>query len=187
MLDLVRYVGHTAHLGITYGRTAVPLQTWCDTNYASCIDTRRSISGYVAAMYGGAVSWNSKKQVTTAASTQEAEYQSAGSVSREGLAIGKLEPDLGLLSQDFPVAGPFTIFCDNAAALVLLKDRKEGARVKHIDIIHHFARDRVASGELCFEYCRSVDNVSDCMTKALPRPAHVVCQVGLGMLSVGEH
>ena len=54
-----------------------------------------------------------------------------------------------------------TVFCDNQAALTLSQDRKESQRVKHTDIIHHFARDHVASGELQFLYCRSDDNVSD--------------------------
>lgn len=57
------------------------------------------------------------------------------------------------------------VMCDNKAALTLCNDRKEGQRVKHIDIIHHFARDHVASGELQFVYCRSEDNVSDCLTR----------------------
>jgi len=74
------------------------------------------------------------------------------------------------------------VFCDNQAALTLCKDRKESQRVKHIDIIHHFARDHVASGELQLVYCRSEDNVSDVLTKALPRAVYEVCLVGLGML-----
>ena len=74
--------------------------------------------------------------------------------------------------------------CDNKAALTLCNERKEGQRVKHIDIIHHFARDHVASGELRFVYCRSEDNVSDCLTKALARSVFEVGLVGLGMLRV---
>jgi hypothetical protein len=42
--------------------------------------------------------------------------------------------------------------------------------VKHIEGIHHFARDKVASDELSFVYCRSEENASDCSTKALTRP-----------------
>ena len=147
---------------------------------------RRSVTGYVVTMYGGAVSWGSKKQATTAASTQESEYQACGAATREALAVNKAQRELGLLSADFPVKGPITIRCDNEAALALLKDRKEGARVKHIDVIHHFARERVASGEIKFVYCRSVDNISDCFTKALPRKVFDVCLVGIGMLSVGH-
>jgi hypothetical protein len=52
---------------------------------------------------------------------------------------------------------------------MLCKDRKEGQRVKPIDVIHHFARVHVASGELKLLYCRSEDNASDCRTKALLR------------------
>ncbi|MEY2931250.1 MAG: hypothetical protein RL033_1999, partial [Pseudomonadota bacterium] len=32
-------------------------------------------------------------------------------------------------------------------------------RVKHVDVIYHFTRDHVVSGELKFLYCRSADNV----------------------------
>jgi hypothetical protein len=137
-------------------------------------------------MYGGAVSWRSRKQATTAASTQESEYQACGAATREALAINKAQQELGLLSADFPLKGPMTIRCDNEAALALLKDRKEGARVKHIDVIHHFARERVASGEIEFVYCRSADNKSDCFTKALARKAFDVCLVGIGMLAVNK-
>lgn len=184
MLDLVRYVGSTAERGITYGHTAVPLRIWCDANFATCLDTRRSITGWAVVMYGGAVSWSSKKQPTTAASTMDAEYQACGAVAREGLSLLKALDELALLSSDFPIQGPLPIKCDNKAALSLCNDRKEGQRVKHIDIIHHFARDHVASGELQFIYCRSADNVSDCFTKALARPALEACLAGLGMLFV---
>ena len=77
-----------------------------------------------------------------------------------------------------------TVYCDNKAALMLCKRRKESQRVKHIDIIHHFAWDHVASGELQVLYCRYEDNVSDELTKALPRAVFDVCLVGLGMLVV---
>jgi hypothetical protein len=61
-----------------------------------------------------------------------------------------------------------TIGCDNLAALSLCQERKKGQLFKHIDNIHQFARDHVASGELAFEYCKSDNNVNGCLTKALP-------------------
>jgi hypothetical protein len=76
---------------------------------------------------------------------------------------------------------PVLISCDNKAALPLCQDRKEGQRVKHIDIIHNFARDHVASGELKFVYCKSEDNVSDCLTKGLPRILFEKGLDGMGM------
>jgi len=102
------------------------------------------------------------------------------------LAVGALAAfraflEIEPLSQDFPLAGPLQIKCDNKAALTLCADVREGQRAKHIDIVHHFARERVASGELQFEYCRSEDNASDCFTKALPRQAFENCLGGLGL------
>ena len=103
--DVVRYVGHTAGRGITYGRSVAPLEMWCDANFAACLDTRRSTTGWVVTMYGGAVSWSSKKQATTAASTMEAEYQACGAMAREGLSLLKALVELALLSDDFPITG----------------------------------------------------------------------------------
>jgi hypothetical protein len=182
MLDVVRYVGSTAARGLTYGHAAAPMELWCDANFAACTDTRRSTTGWVAPMYGCADSWESRKQPTAAASTMDAEYQACGAVAREALSLQKALSEFESVCSDFAWDSPLTVFCDNQAALTLCQDRKESQRVKHIDIIHHFARDHVASGELQFLYCRSEDNVSDVLTKALPRAVFETCLVGLGML-----
>jgi hypothetical protein len=55
LLDIVRYVGGTASRGIMYGGKGQPLGFWCDANFAACKDTRRSTTGWVVTMYGGAV------------------------------------------------------------------------------------------------------------------------------------
>jgi hypothetical protein len=101
----------------------------------------------------------------------EAEYQACGAAAREALALLKALGELASLSGAFPLqlVGPVLISCDIKAALSLCQDQKEGKRVKHIDIIHHFAKHHVANGKLKFVYCKSEDNVSDCFTKGLPR------------------
>ena len=112
----------------------------------------------------------------------DAEYQACGAVAREALSLQKALCEFESVCSDFTWNSPLTVFCDNQAALTLCQDRKESQRVKHIDIIHHFARDHVASGELQFLYCRSEDNASDVLTKALPRAVFETCLVGLGVL-----
>jgi hypothetical protein len=150
LLDVVRYVGGTASRGITYGGKGHPLGFWCDANFAACRVTRRSTTGWMVTMYGGAVSWSSKKQATAAASTMDAEYQACGAAAREGMSLRKALGEMALLSSDFLLGGRVIVRCDNKAALSLCKDRKEGQRVKHIDVIHHFAiMWQVGSCPLC--------------------------------------
>ena len=133
----------------------------------------------IAVTVGALASFSS---APTAASTMEAEYQACGAAAREALSLRKLFGDFEALCGELQIEGPLRVRCDNQAALVICQDRKETQRVKHIDIVHHFARDRVASGEIVFEYCRSESNVSDCLTKALPRPLFEAGLAGLGML-----
>jgi hypothetical protein len=182
MLDVIGYVGATAERGITYGRSDVAVKLWCDANFAACMDARRSWSGWVVVWFGGAVSWESCKQPTAAASTMEAEYQACGAVAREGLSFRKLLREFDVFCEALKLNGPLMIHCDNKAAWSMCSDRNETKRAKHIDVVHHFARDYVASGGLFFVYVKSDNNIADCLTKALQRPLFEVGLIGLGML-----
>jgi hypothetical protein len=122
----------------------------------------RSTTAYVFLMFGRTVSWSSRLKPTVAASTVEAEYLSAAQTVKEALWFRKLGDDLGL---DF---GTVEILCDNRGpALCLLKHPIASQRSKHIDIIQHFARERVARKEVSFFYCRTEDQKADILIKAL--------------------
>jgi hypothetical protein len=80
-----------------------------------------------------------------------------------------LLPELG-----FPVTGALAIQCDNEAGIALVKNPMCTAKAKHIDIIHHFVRERVLSGELSIQYVAGEKNVADIFTKPLEWPAFSV-------------
>jgi len=54
-----------------------------DADWAGDLDQRRSTSGYVFNLFGGAVSWMSKKKSVVALSTVEAEYMLATHASKK--------------------------------------------------------------------------------------------------------
>ena len=175
---VLRYVHGTASYGIMFGGgTKHDLQGYCDSDYAGDLDTRRSTTGYVFTLNGGAVSWSSRLQPTVAASTTEAEYMSAAASVKEALWLRKVLPDFGIETSCV------NIVCDNQAAIKLLKHPIASARSKHIDVLHHFARERVALGEVLFTYISTEENVADGLTKPLPVAKFEFCRNGMGVIS----
>jgi len=61
------------------------LEGYVDSDYAGDIDTRRSTSGYVFMLNGGAISLGSKLQETVAVSSTEAEYMAASKAGKGGI------------------------------------------------------------------------------------------------------
>jgi hypothetical protein len=80
---------------------------------------------------------------------------------------------LRLLSRELNVlwTGSTLLLCDNNGARVLANDPLLHARNKHIDVRHHYIRERIESLDVVVKYVPSSDNVADIFTKALPRPA----------------
>lgn len=178
-MHVLRYLSGTRTTGITY--TASDSTDGCittgytDSDFAGDLDTRRSTTGYVFTMNGGCISWSSRLQPTVAASTTEAEYMAAGSGVKEALWLRNLLSDLG------KPARTLTIYTDNQASLAMLKNPVSSVRTKHIDVLHHFARERVERNEVCFRYISTSDNISDIMTKALPLVKFVQCCSNMGV------
>jgi hypothetical protein len=163
---VVRYLAHAPGKGITYCGNSTELKAFCDADYAGDLDTRRSTTGYVFLMNGGAISWNSKRQPTVAASTTEAEYMAAAAAVKEGLWMRKLLNSLDVRP------GVVDINCDNQSAIKLLKNPIFSARSKHIDVLHHFARERVLRKEVAFHYISTKEMLADILTKPLPTEQH---------------
>lgn len=173
---LLRYLAGTTKLGLQFGSGASSeLVGYCDADYASDTDTRRSTTGYVFLLNGGAISWSSRRQQTVAASTTEAEYMSAAGATKEALWLRKLMRDLR------QPTGPVIIRADNQSAIKLLENPVISQRSKHIDVIYHFARERVQRKEIEFRYISTNDMLADYLTKPVPKIKFEFCRQGIGM------
>ena len=173
---VLRYLSCTLDFGVVYSKGSAPeLVGYADADFAGDIDTRRSTTGYVFLLNNGVISWSSRLQPTVAASTTEAEYMAAFGGVKEALWLRKLMNDLSVPTKTIKIYG------DNQAALKLLKHPIASVRSKHIDVIYHFARERVARNEVVFEGISTDIMVADIMTKALPEHKFAFCRKAMGM------
>ena len=177
-----RYLKYTRTHRLTYGDDDDLLNTdfniFCDADWASDSSDRKSVSGYVIIMAGGAVSWSSKKQTSVALSTAEAEYVAATHVAKQALWQRSLFTEL-----DFDIPTTSTIFTDNQAAISISHHPEFHARTKHIDIVYHFLRDLISEGVLNTIYVNTRENLADLFTKGLPRELHEDLTYRIGSLS----
>ena len=177
---IFRYLKGTQHHTLTYGGAEELLNQeiniFCDADWAGGSD-RKSTSGYVVTIAGGAIAWSSKKQNSVALSTAEAEYIAAMHTAKQIIWQRSLFQELEI---DLPATS--TIFSDNQAAIAIAHHPEFHARTKHIDIAYHFLRDLVKSGTLNLVYINTHQNLADIFTKGLPRITHQDLTYEIGLL-----
>ena len=80
---ILQYLKGTSTFCLSYGGDEVHLETYTDSDRAGDADGRRSTSGFVVTLVGGAISWQSKLQRCVALSTTEVEYLAAIEAGKE--------------------------------------------------------------------------------------------------------
>ena len=128
----------------------------------------------------GPVSWSSQRQRTVATSIIDAEYIAGTKAAKEAVWIRGFINDLripGIHIDSVPLC------IDNNSALKLTRNPEFHSRSKHIDVKHHFIREKVEEGAINTQRVDTKDNLADVFTKALPRPTHEGLVNRLNLLS----
>ena len=104
----------------------------------------------------------SKEQSTVALSAMEAEYIAASLCMQEAIWLRALLQDLSFEQKEVTVLKEH-----NQGTIALSKNSRYHARVKHIDISHHFLRDRVEKSDIVLSYCPTQEMAVDVLTEPL--------------------
>lgn len=180
---VLRYLKGTVNMGITYtgtGPTTIPpnLIGYSDADWGQSYD-RRSVTGYVFELCGGAISWQSKKQRTVALSTVEAEYMAITHASKEAIWWRSIFNTLG-----YDMTDPTTLWSDSQGSISLAANPEHHSRTKHIDIQYHFIRQHLAEQTISLQFIASEKMAADGLTKSLDRVKHEKGMKMLGMNTV---
>ncbi|GJU59724.1 hypothetical protein Tco_1237490 [Tanacetum coccineum] len=90
-LKVLRYLKGSPGKGVHIIRCPkVSLETFVDADWAKCLITRKSVTGFCLFLNGSLVSWKSKKQNIISKSTAEAEYRAMASL-RNNLGLKDFE------------------------------------------------------------------------------------------------
>ncbi|KAI3494633.1 hypothetical protein L1887_40550 [Cichorium endivia] len=136
---IFRYLKGRQKFGLWYPKNReFDLYAFSDSNYGGCEIDRKSTSAGCQFLGDRLISWQCRKQQTVSTSTVEAEYVAASACCSQVIWMQHQLLDYGISFLDTP------IFCDNEAAIQIVKNPVQHSKTKHIDIKIHFIRD-------CFE------------------------------------
>ncbi|XP_050908209.1 secreted RxLR effector protein 161-like [Lathyrus oleraceus] len=163
---VLRYLKGTKDCMLMYRQTNnLDVIGYSDSDFAGCVDSRKSTSGYIFMMADGAISWRSTKQTLVTTSTMEVEFVSFFEATSHGVWLKSFISGLRIMDS---ISKPLKIFCDNSATIFMAKNNKSGSRSKHIDIKYLAIRERVKDKIVVINHISTDLMIVDPLTKGMP-------------------
>ncbi|KAH9751634.1 retrovirus-related pol polyprotein from transposon RE2 [Citrus sinensis] len=177
---ILRYLKGTLDFGLRFlEQSSNQLYGFSDFDWAGCLETRRSTTGFCVYLGANLISWCSKKQSIVARSTAEAEYRALSSTTAELTWILSLLQDIGVSLSHIP-----HLLCDNTSAIYMTRNPVFHARSKHIEIDVHFVREKVSQGLLKATHVPSLQQAAYILTKLLGKDLFFLFRQKLGVHSM---
>ena len=163
---VMRYLQGTKDYMLMCRRTdSLKVIGYSDSDFAVCVDSRKSTSGSIFKLAHGAVSWRSAKQTLTTTSTMEVKFVSCFEASSHGLWLKSFIYGLRIVDS---ISRSLKLYCDNSAATFMAKNNKSGNRSKNIDIKYLALRECVKEKKVVIEHISTESMLANPLTKGMP-------------------
>ncbi|XP_075088346.1 secreted RxLR effector protein 161-like [Nicotiana tabacum] len=116
---IINYLKRTRNYMLVYHSDDLVPIGYTNSDFQSDRDSRKSTSGNVFTLGGGAISWKSIKKTFVVDSTMVAECVVASEAAKEVVWLGNFLRKLGVVPS---IQAPIALYCDNSGALTNLKD-----------------------------------------------------------------
>jgi hypothetical protein len=140
---------------------------YVDAAHATDLVTRRSITGLVFTLAGGAIAFKSKVQPTVSTSSTEAELIAAVTAAKLAKYLRSILIELG-----FPPLSPTVLYEDNEATMAMINENRPTPRARHVDIQFFAIQEWRQQGHLIVRRIPTTINIADGGTKALGWTLH---------------
>jgi hypothetical protein len=175
----LRYLQGTKHIILTYRKSdELKFVGYADTDFVGG-DSRKSMSGYIFTLTGGAISWKGSKQTISASSTMQVEFLSCYMAVGQAIWLKKFVPRLRVVDS---ISKPLTLYCDNKLVVFFLSNNKSSDATKHIDIKYFVVKDRVQDQTVEIEHISTKQMLADPLTKGLAPNIFHDHVAGMGLL-----
>ena len=162
-MRVIRYLKGSPGQGIMLKADCdLHIRAYCDSDWASCPRTRRSLSAYMVMLGTSPIAWKTKKQDTVLHSSAEAEYRAMSDALKELQWLKRLLADLGVQHN-----APMDLFCDSKSAIYIAANPVFHERTKRVEKNCHSVRDGVKAKLIATRHVRTTEQLDDILTKAL--------------------
>jgi hypothetical protein len=163
---VLRYIQGTTGLMLTYERSdSLEIVGYLDSDFTGCLDTDRSMSGYIFKLAGGAISWSSSKQTVMTSSTMYTEFVICYEAVGQAMWLKKFVPGLRVVDS---IEKPLKLYCDNKPAVLYAHNNKKTKAVKHINIRFYIMKEKIQDQTVSLEHISTKKMIADPLMKGLP-------------------
>lgn len=140
-LNILHYIKATIGQGLFFPcSNPLDIQAFADVDWATCPDTKCSVTVFCIFIGHSLVSWKSKKQTTISRSSVEAEYRAMVNDTCEIIWLIALLKDLHI-----HISTSATLFCDNKSVIHIGENPIFHERTKYIVILFVKSRSQELS------------------------------------------
>jgi hypothetical protein len=164
--EILSYLNGTKDMGIRLGKSGMDLlEGFADSDWASNIDDRTSISGGFIRWGTSPIHWYSRKQRMICTSTAETETHAMVEASKSITHIAAMVEEVSKFFHKESAVKIPTVYSDNQPAIDAMLNGK--GRTKHYDIRVKYLNQLLKENMIRILKIGTEDNIADMMTKAL--------------------
>lgn len=166
-LHMVRYLKSHRDFAIIYRKDA-PLTPVCfyDASFKPDPSDGKSQYGFMIAVAGALVIWESKKLPHVGLSSHHTEYMALCIATRTVVWLRQLFAEMG-----FELSDPTLMFGDNDHTTKLAYEDIVTSGNKYFYLPYHYSKEATELGNISTVRVNTDDNFSDALTKSVPEPA----------------